>query len=155
MRLTNRRYTQTVNNLFLSSMLIVLFFLLLKTQKRIGESLFYLATAFAIVLVLYNLFFAAYFEYDSFGPKLQFRSKRFIRRFTNNKRRKLEIEKTHLKKYVLNDFLIHKSLIVHYTGKNGDMKKAFFDITFLNAHKTDLLRQSLNKVLRTNSRANN
>ncbi|HET8838075.1 MAG TPA: hypothetical protein VFM82_03685 [Flavobacteriaceae bacterium] len=152
MRLTNRRYTQTVHNLFLFSMLIVLFFLLLKVQKRIGDLQFYIAASFALLLVLYNLFFAAYFEYDSFGPTLQFRSKRFFKKFTDNKRRKLEIDKKDLQKYVVYDYFVHKSLILYISNKkSGKTKKVSFDITFLNARKINLMKQSLNKVLKNKS----
>ncbi len=152
MRLTNRRYKETVQNLFLFAMLVILFCLLLKVMHRIGANQFYLVSGMAVIFVLYIFFCAAYFEYDSFGDTLQFRSKRFIKKFTNNRRRKLEIKKSELKKYQVKDYLVYKFLVLHILDpETNETEKVTFDITFLNGHKTDLMKQSLKKVLKPNS----
>lgn len=149
MRLTNRRYTRTVHNLFLFSALIILFFLLLKVQHRIGISPFYIAAFFAVCIALYIFFFASYFEYDSFGSILQFRTKRFVKKFTTNRRKKVEIEKYKLKKFEIFNLFIYKSLTIYTSGgDDGHLKKHRFDITFLNDRKINLMEQSLKKVLK-------
>lgn len=115
-----------------------------------GRNIFYFTAAIIIFSAFWYLR-ARYFEYDSNGEVFIFINKGvLLTDFVNYREQKAEFPKAKLYNYKIKDYLIYRALYIYVRSKDDTIKRISFDITFISPKRVDLLKQSLNKVLKQN-----
>ena len=111
---------------------------------------------FIVVIGFYVYWYrtAKYFEFDSKGQVLIFMSKGILLSDYNNYREeKIEFPKHMLHRYKIKSALGTKKLNLYIKTKGG-LKKITVDISLIGTKKTNLLKGSLDKVLKENKAIN-
>ncbi|WP_435139479.1 hypothetical protein [Formosa sp. A9] len=114
-------------------------------------------TFLVIFLVFVALFFAVYliaryFEYDSDGVKVVVTNKGLLLPDKFSFRtHEIEFEKSDLKAFKFNNYVIYKSLALYLKTASGHTIKEQFNITLVNRKKRKYVRQSLSKMVKNNS----
>ena len=144
---------------FIITSIVVLGYLEFKFEQEnlfYAEILFWIFLAVMSFLLLYIYNFGKLFEYDSDGEALCFRnSGAVLSEKINYREKRAEFPKYKLKKFKINDYLIFKKLSIYvksnYSGQK-QIKKVVFDITFVKPKRVNLMKASLHKVVKTNSK---
>ncbi|MEZ4802656.1 MAG: hypothetical protein R2797_07755 [Gelidibacter sp.] len=111
-----------------------------------------------VLLVFAGIFFlvhrvAKYFEYDSDGPKIIIINRGLLLSdYLNYREIKLEFEKERLQGYKFNNYLINNTLDIYVKDRNGGKKKETFNITLVPRKKRRYIRQSLSKIVKSNTK---
>lgn len=106
----------------------------------------------ALLLAVYLFIVARYFEFDSDGETLNFKSSGLmVSKFMPYREHRTEIPKTKLLDFKIEDYWFYRRLHIFITSRN---KRGFrhykYNITFLSAVKRKSLKQSLTKVVENN-----
>lgn len=154
MRFDNSKSVGNARYACILLLLAILFFLFLLLEKRLNTAQFYKLCGLVLISIIYIFARADYFLYDSYGNILRFKYLKTMGRFyLRAKKRQLEFDKARLKQYKLNNYIVHKTLVLYiYSLKRKKRyKKITLNITFLSHKKTILLRKSLDKVVISNT----
>ena len=96
-----------------------------------------------------------YFEYDSDGTKVSVINKGLLF-FDKSRHRlyKLEFEKERLVNFKFHNYILYKKLNITVLDSSGKLRKLKFNVTLLARKKRKYIRQSLNKMLKSNKKTN-
>ncbi|MDY2586675.1 hypothetical protein [Winogradskyella aquimaris] len=151
MRTDNRKVKNTVVSIYF---ILIIFGILLATVfnslEFFVDSTFFVFLGLFIVLVLFHSI-AGYFEYDSDGAKIIILNKGLIlTEYINYRENKIEIARSELVGFKINDYIIYKSLVILYKTYDGRKAKERFNVTLLKPKKLKYVKQSLSKTVKAN-----
>ncbi|WP_426430439.1 hypothetical protein ACPX19_12950 [Winogradskyella sp. HB-48] len=151
MRTDNRKVKNTVVSIYF---ILIVFSILLATVFRsldvFVDSTFFVFLGLFIVLVLFHSI-AGYFEYDSDGAKIIILNKGLIlTEYINYRENKIEIARSELVGFKINDYILYKSLVILYKTYDGRKAKERFNVTLLKPKKLKYVKQSLSKTVKAN-----
>lgn len=151
MRTVNRKVKNTVVSIYF---ILIIFGILLATVfnslEFFVDSTFFVFLGLFIVLVLFHSI-AGYFEYDSDGAKIIILNKGLIlMEYINYRENKIEIARSELVGFKINDYIIYKSLVILYKTYDGRKAKERFNVTLLKPKKLKYVKQSLSKTVKAN-----
>lgn len=106
----------------------------------------------ALLLGIYIFIVGRYFEFDSDGETLNFKSNGLlISKFMHYREQRTEVPKSKLLDFKIENYILYKRLHIFIRSRN---KKGFrhykYNITFLGGKKSKSLKQSLAKVVQNN-----
>lgn len=155
MRTDNRNVKNTIISIyFLLLLFVILWITVFKSYGMFPESSLYVFLGLLLVAVVFH-FVARYFEYDSDGVKLVIINKGLIlTEFVNYRENKIEVEKSKLVKYRINDYIIYKVLVISLKNSEGTIYKERFNITLLKRKKLKYVKQSLRRMIKKNKSLN-
>lgn len=155
MRTDNRNVKNTIISVyFLLLLFVILWVTVFQSYGLFLGSSLYVFLGLLVVAVIFH-FVARYFEYDSDGVKLLIINKGLIlTEFVNYRENKLEVDKSKLVKYSVNDYVIYKVLVISLKNSEGSIYKERFNITFLKRKKLKYVKQSLRRMIKKNKRLN-
>ncbi len=112
---------------------------------------------FLIIVLSFSLLFFAvhsiskFFEYDSDGMKVVVTNKGLLLsdRF-NYREHTVEFNKTDLKGFKFNNYVVYNTLVLLIKDKSGTSKKERFNVTLVSKKKRKYIKQSLNKMIKNN-----
>lgn len=97
-----------------------------------------------------------YFEYDSDGIKVVVINKGLLlSEYLNYREHKLEFDKERLKGFKFKNYFIFKSLTLYIKNAKGQIKKETFNVTLIAKKKRRYISQSLNKIVKNNTKPTN
>ena len=155
MRTDNRNVKNTIISVyFLLLLFVILWVTVFQSYGLFLGSSLYVFLGLLVVAVIFH-FVARYFEYDSDGVKLLIINKGLIlTEFVNYRENKLEVDKSKLVKYSVNDYVIYKVLVISLKNSEGSIYKERFNITFLKRKKLKYVKQSLRRMIKKNKSLN-
>lgn len=155
MRTDNRNVKNTIISVyFLLLLFVILWVTVFQSYGLFLGSSLYVFLGLLVVAVIFH-FVARYFEYDSDGVKLLIINKGLIlTEFVNYRENKLEVDKSKLLKYSVNDYVIYKVLVISLKNSEGSIYKERFNITFLKRKKLKYVKQSLRRMIKKNKSLN-
>lgn len=108
--------------------------------------------AIALILGIYIFIVGRYFEFDSDGETLNFKSNGLlVSKFMHYREQRTEVPKSKLLDFRIDNYIFYKRLHIFIRSRN---KKGFrhykYNITFLGGKKSKSLKQSLAKVVQNN-----
>ncbi|GAB4156246.1 MAG: hypothetical protein Tsb0033_06540 [Winogradskyella sp.] len=151
MRTDNRKVKNTVVSIYF---ILIIFGVLLatvfKSLEFFVDSTFFVFLGLFIVLVLFHSI-AGYFEYDSDGAKIIILNKGLIlTEYINYRENKIEIARSELVGFKINNYILYKSLVILYKTYDGRKAKERFNVTLLKPKKLKYVKQSLSKTVKAN-----
>lgn len=155
MRTDNRNVKNTIISIyFLLLLFVILWVTVFKSYGMFPDSSLYVFLGLVVVAVVFH-FVARYFEYDSDGINLVIINKGLIlTEFVNYRENKLEVEKSRLVKYRINDYIIYRVLVISLKNSEGQIYKERFNITLLKRKKLKYVKQSLRRMIKKNKSLN-
>lgn len=155
MRTDNRNVKNTIISIyFLLLLFVILWITVFQSYGLFPESSLYVFLGLLLVAVVFH-FVARYFEYDSDGVKLVVINKGLIlTEFVNYRENKIEVEKSKLVKYRINDYIIYKVLVISLKNSEGTIYRERFNITLLKRKKLKYVKQSLRRMIKKNKSLN-
>ncbi|OUS00921.1 hypothetical protein A9Q86_09230 [Flavobacteriales bacterium 33_180_T64] len=155
MRINNSKVKSTIISVyFVLVMLFIIFAFLFGTfgnltSKSTLISLF-VSSGFVILFFVVH-YISKYFEYDSDGLKVVVTNKGLLLsdRF-NYREQLLEFEKNELYAFKFKNYFIYKTLTFYLKNKRDRKTNAVFNITLVNRRKRRYIRQSLDKIIKSN-----
>jgi hypothetical protein len=108
--------------------------------------------AIALVLAIYIFLVGRYFEFDSDGETLNFKSNGLlISKFFHYREQRTEVPKSKLISFRIENYFFYKRLHIFITSRNSKGFRHYkYNITFLGNKKCNSLKHSLNKVVTYN-----
>lgn len=155
MRTDNRNVKNTIISIyFLLLLFVILWVTVFKSYGMFPDSSLYVFLGLIVIAVVFH-FVARYFEYDSDGIKLVIINKGLIlTEFVNYRENKVEVEKSRLVKYRINDYIIYRVLVISLKNSEGQIYKERFNITLLKRKKLKYVKQSLRRMIKKNKSLN-
>lgn len=97
-----------------------------------------------------------YFEYDSDGVKVVLINKGLLlSEYFNYREHLLEFDKSRLMAFKFKNYLVYKSLTLYIKSSKGHTKKETFNVTLVTKKKRRYIRQSLSKMIKSNTKPTN
>jgi len=151
MRTDNRNVKNTIISIyFILLLFVILWITVFKSFGMFPESSLYVFLGLLLIAVVFH-FVARYFEYDSDGVKLVIINKGLIlTEFVNYRENKIEVDKSKLVKYRINDYIVYKVLVISLKNSEGTIYKERFNITLLKRKKLKYVKQSLRRMIKKN-----
>ncbi len=110
-------------------------------------------SSFIAVFVLVH-WISKFFEYDSDGVKVVITNKGLLLSdYFNYREHQVEFVKEDLIAFKIHDYLIYKTLVLHFRNTKGHKKKEVFNVTLVNRKKRKYIKQSLSKMIKFNRKA--
>lgn len=153
MKFDNNKSIKKTAQLSFLLLIGVAFAYFLKIMHFISPTLFLVFGGIAflsVLLILVNLY---HFGYESFRHKLHFHNRKIILFRFYLKQKNVNIEKENLKRYRIKNRLIFNTLTLYVSAseKKEKLKKITVNMSFLSQKKINLLKESLDKVLNSNT----
>ena len=157
-----RTNNATVKNIIVSVyfVLIVLAIVLATVFKAFSHLTSNPILTFVIIFVGFLILFfsvhaiSKYFEYDSDGIKVVVINKGLLLSdHFNYREHKIEFDKHRLVAFKFKNYSVYKSLTFYIKNSKGQVKKETFNVTLLTKKKRRYIRQSLNKMVKSNTKS--
>ncbi|MDO6596801.1 hypothetical protein Q4512_07725 [Oceanihabitans sp. 2_MG-2023] len=113
---------------------------------------FIIALSFGILFFIIHSV-SKFFEYDSDGMKVVVTNKGLLLpdRF-NYREHTVEFDKTDLKGFKINNYIVYTSLVLLIKDRSGASIKERFNVTLVSRKKRKYIKQSLTKMIKINKK---
>jgi len=154
MRTNNGKVKNVILSIyFILIILAIIITSLIGTFSELYQDTTYMFMAIPLVftlLIFITHYISKYFEYDSDGLQVVIINRGLlISEKFNYREHRLEFEKTKLKAYKINNYILYITLTLILEGSHG-RKKETFNITLVSKKKRRYIRQSLGKIIKHN-----
>lgn len=156
MRFNNKKATDIIPSIYIIIAAVFITNAFATVEVKYDDSSFdynnLILNGLALFMALYIFTVGRYFEFDSDGETLNFKSTGLlVSKFQQYREQRTEIPKTKLVGYKIENYFIYKRLHIYITSKN---KRGFrhykYHITFLGNKKYKSLKHALEKIVEFN-----
>ncbi|WP_452226955.1 hypothetical protein [Lacinutrix cladophorae] len=141
---------------FILVFLAIIFAIMFRTFNAISNNplvlFFIIALSFGILFFIVHSV-SKFFEYDSDGMKVVVTNKGLLLpdRF-NYREHTVEFDKTDLKGFKINNYIVYTSLVLLIKDRSGASIKERFNVTLVSRKKRKYIKQSLTKMIKINKK---
>ncbi|WP_303423635.1 hypothetical protein [Oceanihabitans sp. 2_MG-2023] len=141
---------------FILVFLAIIFAIMFRTFNAISNNplvlFFIIALSFGILFFIIHSV-SKFFEYDSDGMKVVVTNKGLLLpdRF-NYREHTVEFDKTDLKGFKINNYIVYTSLVLLIKDRSGASIKERFNVTLVSRKKRKYIKQSLTKMIKINKK---
>lgn len=157
MRTNNAKVRSVIVSIYFILVVLAIIFSTLLTS--FSEDFDNLAVLILLSLLIFTLLFiityhvSRYFEYDSDGEQVIILNKGLLLSdHFNYREHRIEFEKSKLKGFRFNNYIIYKSLTIYLESKSKRKRSETFNVSLVSKKKRRYIRQSLSKIVKNNKK---